>query len=48
MRDPKNAFNSADSPTDTGSDGAANNAADWASDTIALIGAFLRAAHDAL
>jgi hypothetical protein len=35
-------------PTDTGSNSVSNHAFDWASDTIAFIGAFLRASHDAL
>jgi hypothetical protein len=48
IRDPKHAFDSANGSADTGSDRAANHAADWACDTIALIGAFLGAAHDAL
>jgi hypothetical protein len=48
MRDAEHALDGADRAADTGSDSAAHDTTDGTRDATAFIGAFLRAAHDAL
>jgi hypothetical protein len=48
MRQAKHAFDRAHGAADTGANGPAYDPADRARDAVAFIGAFLRAAHDAL
>jgi hypothetical protein len=48
MRHTEHTLDSAHGATDTGSDGAAHDTADRTRGAVALIGAFLRATHDAL
>jgi hypothetical protein len=48
MRNPEHALDRAHGAADTGPDSAAHDTADRTCDPVALIGAFLRSAHDAL